>query len=77
MSKKIIMRSVLKKHKLVLIENKITQTCYMSKHSVKAVFERLNNIDNDLELNNIDNCSDEIYSQARYFSIRKVVFSMH
>lgn len=69
MSIKIIVRTVLKKHKLVLSENK------MSKHSVKAVFERLNNI--DLELNNIDNCSDEIYSQARYFSIRKVVFSMY
>ncbi len=53
MSKKIIIRSVLKKHKLVLSENKITQTYYMSKHSVKAFFESLNNI--DLELNNIDN----------------------
>lgn len=75
MSKKIIMRSVLENHKLVLSENKITQTYYMSKHSVKAVFERLNNI--DLELNNIDNCSDEIYFQARNSLIRKVEFSMH
>ncbi|MDD6594716.1 MAG: hypothetical protein PUE92_01520 [Catenibacterium mitsuokai] len=53
MSKKINVRTVLKKHKLGLSENKIAQTCHMSKHSVKAVLGRLRDI--EFELSKIDN----------------------
>ena len=61
MSKKINVRTVLKKHKLGLSENKIAQTCHMSKHSVKAVLDRLRDI--EFDLGTIDNYSDdELYS---------------
>ena len=61
MSKKINVRTVLKKHKLGLSENKIAQTCHMSKHSVKAVLDILRAI--EFDLSSIDNYSDdELYS---------------
>ena len=70
MSKKINVRTVLKKHKLGLSENKIAQTCHMSKHSIKAVLDRLRAI--EFYLSTIDNYSDdELYSMffpAKYES---------
>lgn len=61
MSKKINVRTVLKKHKLGLSENKIAAACHMSKHSVKAVLDRLRDL--EFDLNKIDSFSDDdLYS---------------
>lgn len=49
MSKKIDVRSILKKHQLGLSENKIAKACHVSKHSIKSVLDRCSDLEFDLE----------------------------
>ena len=57
MSKKIDVRSILKKYHLGLSTNKIAKSCHVSKHSIKPVLDRCRDL--ELDLDKLDMYSDD------------------
>ena len=57
MSKKIDVRSILKKYHLGLSTNKIAKSCHVSKHSIKPILDRCRDL--ELDLDKLDMYSDD------------------
>lgn len=63
MSKKIDVRSILKKYHLGLSTNKIAKSCHVSRHSIKPVLDRCRDL--ELDLDKLDMYSDEYHPITR------------